>query len=102
MKKFFMRNPYRKFQNSSMHISKVMLCIKKRDEQKDGQTNAPEAIFFFNFFQGLLEGIVAVPRHYVYDGYSMEAVLTQAHRQFYKRHMRASARLCLKVLQPVT
>ena len=32
-----MRNPYKKFQNSSMHVSKVMLCIKKHDERKDGQ-----------------------------------------------------------------
>ena len=24
-----------KFQNSSMHVSKVMLCIKKRDDRKD-------------------------------------------------------------------
>ena len=32
-----------KFQNSSIHIFKVMLCIKKRDERtdgrKDGQTD---------------------------------------------------------------
>ena len=34
-----MRNPYKKFQNSSMHISKVMLCTKKCDEQKDELTN---------------------------------------------------------------
>ena len=33
-----------KFQNSSMHGSKVMLCIKKRDERTDGRTNNPEAI----------------------------------------------------------
>ena len=26
---FFMRNPYKKFQNSSMHVSKVMLCTSK-------------------------------------------------------------------------
>ena len=32
---FFIRNPYKKFQNSSMHGSKVMLCIKKRDERTD-------------------------------------------------------------------
>ena len=30
-----MRNQYKEFQNSSMHVSKVMLCIKKRDEQTD-------------------------------------------------------------------
>ena len=33
---FFMRNPYKKLHNSSMHVSKVMLCIKKYDEQLDG------------------------------------------------------------------
>ena len=32
-----MRNPYKKFHNSSMHGSKVMLCIKKRDEQPTAQ-----------------------------------------------------------------
>ena len=26
---FFMMNPHKKFQNSSMHVTKVMLCIKK-------------------------------------------------------------------------
>ena len=35
---FFMRNPYKKFQNSSMQGSKVMLCIKKSDERTDGRT----------------------------------------------------------------
>ena len=35
---FFMRNPYKKFQNRSIHGSKVMLCIKKRDERTDGRT----------------------------------------------------------------
>ena len=49
----FMRNPFKKFQNSSMHGSKIMLCIKKRDKWTDGQTDgqttngqtrAPEAI----------------------------------------------------------
>ena len=48
-----MRNPYKKFQNSSVHGSKVMLCVKKRDERmdwrKDGRTNAPEAICPSNF-----------------------------------------------------
>ena len=29
---FFMRNPYMKFQNISVHGSKVMLCTRKRDE----------------------------------------------------------------------
>ena len=33
-----MRNPYMKFQNSSIHGFKVMLCIKKRDERTDGRT----------------------------------------------------------------
>ena len=37
-----------KFQNSSIHGFKVMLCIKKRDERTDGRTdgrtNNPEAI----------------------------------------------------------
>ena len=36
---FFMRNPYMKFQNSSIHGFKVMLCIKKRDERTDGRTH---------------------------------------------------------------
>ena len=35
---FFMRNPYKKFQNSSMRVSKVMLCIKKHDERKNERT----------------------------------------------------------------
>ena len=30
---FFMRNPYKKFQNSSVYGSKVMLCIQKHDER---------------------------------------------------------------------
>ena len=34
-----MRNPYKKFQNSSIHSSKVMLFIKKRDERTEGQTD---------------------------------------------------------------
>ena len=44
-----------KFQNSSIHSFKVMLCIKKRDERmdgrKDGRTNNPEAICPSNFFE---------------------------------------------------
>ena len=52
---FFMRNPYKNFQNSSIHGSKVMLCIKKRDERTDartvGRTNNPEAICPSNFFE---------------------------------------------------
>ena len=50
-----MRNPYKKFQNSSIHGSKVMLCIKKREERtdrrKDGRMNNPEAICPPNFFE---------------------------------------------------
>ena len=52
---FFMKNPYMKFQNPSMHGSEVMLCIKKRNGQTDAQTNArtnvPEAICPSNFFE---------------------------------------------------
>ena len=44
-----------KFQNSSVHGFKVMLCIKKRDERTegrtDGRTNNPEAICPSNFFE---------------------------------------------------
>ena len=48
-----------KFQNSSIHCFKVMLCIKKRDERMDrqtdgrmdGRTNNPEAICPSNFFE---------------------------------------------------
>ena len=50
-----MRNPYKKFQNSSSHGFKVMLCIEKRDERTDGwtegRTNNPEAICPANFFE---------------------------------------------------
>ena len=65
-----MRNPCKKFQNSSMHGSKVMLCIKKSDERTDGQkddrtdgrTNAPEAICPSNFFEvwGIIMSSAAV------------------------------------------
>ena len=64
---FFMRNPYMKFQNSSIHGFKVMLFIKKREERTDGRkdrrtdgrtdgrmdgrTNNPEAICPSNFFE---------------------------------------------------
>ena len=51
---FFMMNPFKNFQNSSMHGSKVMLCIKKvwrTDERTDWRTNAPQAICPYNFFQ---------------------------------------------------
>ena len=40
-----------KFQNSSIHGFKVMLCIKKRDVRTDGRTNNPEAICPSNFFE---------------------------------------------------
>ena len=51
-----------KFQNSSIHRFKVMLCIKKRDERTDGRTDGrkdgrtdgrtnPEAICPSNFFE---------------------------------------------------
>ena len=40
-----------KFQNSSIHGFKVMLCIKKRDERTDGRANNPEAICPSNFFE---------------------------------------------------
>ena len=44
-----------KFQNSSIHGFKVMLCIKKGDEwtegRTDGRTNNPEAICPSNFFE---------------------------------------------------
>ena len=47
----FMRNPYVKFQNPSIHGSEVMLCIKKHNGQTDGHTNVPEAICPSNFFE---------------------------------------------------
>ena len=44
-----------KFQNSSFHGFKVMLCIKKHDGRTggrtDGRTNNPEAICSSNFFE---------------------------------------------------
>ena len=59
-----MRNPYKKFQISSIHGSKVMLCIKKCDERtggrKDGWTNNPEAICPSNFFE--VGGITKIAR----------------------------------------
>ena len=51
-----------KFQNSSIHGFKVMLCIKKRDERTegrtDGRTKNPEAICPSNFFEvgGIITG----------------------------------------------
>ena len=47
-----MRNPYKNFQNSSMHVAQVMLCIKKSDELKDERTNVPEAIYTSYFEVG--------------------------------------------------
>ena len=67
-----------KFQNSSIHGFKVMLCIKKRDKRTDGRTegrtdgrtdgrtNNPEAICPSNFFEvgGIKTvGGVALTRH---------------------------------------
>ena len=60
-----------KFQNSSIHGFKVMLCIKKRDERtdrrtdgrtdgQDGRTNNPEAICPSNFFE--VGGIIKYKR----------------------------------------
>ena len=39
-----MRNPYMKFQNSSIHGFKVMLCIKKRDERMDGRRSHEQVL----------------------------------------------------------
>ena len=52
-----------KFQNSSIHGFKVMLCIKKRDERTDGRTNNPEAICPSNFFEvgGIMSEFFYVP-----------------------------------------
>ena len=50
-----------KFQNSSIHGFKVMLCIKKRDERTDGRTNNPEAICPSNFFE--VGGIISKQEH---------------------------------------
>ena len=64
---FFMKNPYMKFQNPSMYGLEVMLCIKKRNRQThgrtDARTNVPEAICPSNFFEvgGITsQGIVRV------------------------------------------
>ena len=35
---FFMKNPFMKFQNPSMHGSEVMLCIKKRNRRRHACT----------------------------------------------------------------
>ena len=50
-------------QNSSTHISKVMLCIKKRDKQTDRWMNGPEAICPSNFFE--VWGIMLVMHLYM-------------------------------------
>ena len=45
---FFMRNPYMKFQNISIHGSKVMLGTRKRDEQTNERTSQKQyAAHFF-------------------------------------------------------
>ena len=36
---FFMKNPYMKFQNPSMHCSEVMLCTKKCNGRTHGRTD---------------------------------------------------------------
>ena len=63
-----MRNPYKKFQNSSMHVSKVMLCIKKLNEQTDERMNTPEAICPSNFFEvgGITKVIPILPDNYLF------------------------------------
>ena len=56
---FFMKNPYMKFQNPSMHGSEVMQCTKKcngrthgrTDGRTHARTNVPEAICPSNFFE---------------------------------------------------
>ena len=64
-----MRNPYMKFQNSSIHGFKVMLCIKKRDERTDGRTNNPEAICPSNFFEvgGIKSNSVIISEEQLYN-----------------------------------
>ena len=62
-----------KFQNSSIHGFKVMLCIKKRDERTDGRTegrtdgrtNNPEAICPSNFFEvgGIKMHFISMKKH---------------------------------------
>ena len=63
-----------KFQNSSIHGFKVMLCIKKRDERTDGRTdgrtNNPEAICPSNFFE--VGGIISR----IQDTFSLYSVTT--------------------------
>ena len=55
-----------KFQNSSMHASEVMLCIKKHNgcthARTDGCMNVPEAICPSNFFE--IEGIMRTIKIY--------------------------------------
>ena len=51
---FFMRNPYMKFQNISIHGSKVMLCTRKCDKgtnEHNERMDKPEAIWPLNFFK---------------------------------------------------
>ena len=40
-----------KFQNISIHGSKVMLCTRKRDERTNERTDKPEAICPRTFFK---------------------------------------------------
>ena len=68
-----------KFQNSSIHGFKVMLCIKKCDERTDGRTegrtNNPEAICPSNFFEvgGIKSSdIFHLSAHNIDCGYSLE------------------------------
>ena len=62
---FFMKNPYMKFQNPSMHGSEVMLCTKKCNGRTHGRThartNVPEAICPSNFFE--VGGIKTFPQY---------------------------------------
>ena len=53
------------FQNSSIHGSKVMLCIKKRDERTDGRTTQKQYAppHPHNFFEvgGIMMNMKNVP-----------------------------------------
>ena len=66
-----------KFQNSSIHGFKVMLCIKKRAERTDGRTegrtNNPEAICPSNFFE--VGGIKSLQ-------HNMQTIQTQIHHTY--------------------
>ena len=68
-----------KFQNSSIHGFKVMLCIKKRDERTDGRTDGrtdnPEAICPSNFFEvgGIKNFVGAYLRWYLVSNLRVQA-----------------------------